>query len=586
MLVLAVGLYVLASAGAAGAATGLAQKEGAAGCITEAGLLGFCQDGRGLTGPAAIALSPDGVHAYVASSGGDAVATLNRQSAAGTMAPIQAKESCFYSEAVAAECTPTRQLDGASDIAVSPDGLSVYVSAAEDDAVTVFQRNPASGLLSPVEGPGGCVNASGAVGCADGRALAAAAAVTVSPDGRNVYVVSRGPNGGIAVFSRDATTGALSQLAGSLGCVNTGATGQDPCALGSAWLMGARDIEISPDGAYAYVVSAVNSNALTLYRRDLASGALTPIAGEGGCFRQPDELLSTECQRGDALVEPSTVTIDPSGKFLYVGAMRGDSIAIFDRDSASGLLSQKPGTAGCISNTGRSHPLRDETLGICQNGVAIDGVSSIALLPDGTGLYATTAVSNGIVLFDRDPATGTLAQKRGTLGCLTVGGFEDPALAYTKGTCQPGRALGGASDLAPSADGRFLYTAAADGIAIFDVVQQLAAPSPPPGPAPAPNVAPETLKRHGPAARVKTVKRRARVRFSFHADDRSATFRCRLDRGRLRPCASPVVRRLLPGKHRFSVAAVDQQGMTDPTPVVYSFKVVRVPQSRRAGSTA
>ena len=39
-------------------------------------------------------------------------------------------------------------LDGASQVAVSPDGAHVYVAAFNDDAVTVFRRDASTGRLS------------------------------------------------------------------------------------------------------------------------------------------------------------------------------------------------------------------------------------------------------------------------------------------------------------------------------------------------------------------------------------------------------------------------------------------------------
>ena len=50
------------------------------------------------------------------------------------------------------------------------------------------------------------------------RGLVTAIAVVVSPDGKNVYVASRG--NAVAVFSRNTTTGILTQLSGTAGCID------------------------------------------------------------------------------------------------------------------------------------------------------------------------------------------------------------------------------------------------------------------------------------------------------------------------------------------------------------------------------
>ncbi len=77
------------------AATNLSQKAGTAGCITETGTAGECQDGRGLVGAASIALSPDGNNAYVASSTWNSLSVLTRNPVDGTLAPIQSQAGCL-----------------------------------------------------------------------------------------------------------------------------------------------------------------------------------------------------------------------------------------------------------------------------------------------------------------------------------------------------------------------------------------------------------------------------------------------------------------------------------------------------------
>ena len=85
--------------------------------------------------------------------------------------------------------------------AVSADGTSVYVASYFSDAVAVFQRDEASGVLTQLAGSAGCVSNTGSEGCVDGRAIQAVPSVTVSVDGRNVYTTSFGST--VAVFARE-----------------------------------------------------------------------------------------------------------------------------------------------------------------------------------------------------------------------------------------------------------------------------------------------------------------------------------------------------------------------------------------------
>ena len=112
--------------------------------------------------------------------------------------------------------------------------------------MAAFARDQATGRLTQRN----CVSANATSGvdgtkgdCADGNALSGATAVEVSPDGRFVYAASFDA-GGIAIFERNQTTGALRQV----GCVRPVRT----CTSARA-LSGASAIALSPDGENAYV---------------------------------------------------------------------------------------------------------------------------------------------------------------------------------------------------------------------------------------------------------------------------------------------------------------------------------------------
>ncbi len=94
-------------------------------------------------------------------------------------------------------------LQGASAVAMSTDDRFVYVTATQENAVSVFERDLVSdrlGLVQVVR------NGSG-----DVRGLLAASGVSVSPDGDYVFVSSL-TNDSLAVFGRDPQTGLLTYL--------------------------------------------------------------------------------------------------------------------------------------------------------------------------------------------------------------------------------------------------------------------------------------------------------------------------------------------------------------------------------------
>lgn len=49
------------------------------------------------------------------------------------------------------------------------------------------------------------------------------------------------------------------------------------------------------------------------------------------------------------LDEPGVIAISPDGKSVYVANGRTEALSVFARDPATGALTQVPGAAGCLS---------------------------------------------------------------------------------------------------------------------------------------------------------------------------------------------------------------------------------------------
>jgi hypothetical protein len=87
-------------------------------------------------------------------------------------------------------------------------------------------------------------------------------------------------------------------------------------------------------------------------------------------------------------------------------------------------------------------------------------------------------------------------------------------------------------------------------------------------------VAPRTSILHRPPRLALIFRRWRRVVFVF-ASSEPGGFRCKLDRGRFRPCRSPRAYRLRPGRHAFRAFAVDAAGNRDRSPAAFRFTVRR-----------
>jgi 6-phosphogluconolactonase (cycloisomerase 2 family) len=191
-------------------------------------------------------------------------------------------------------------LAGAMDVAVSPDGKSVYVvsspsvSPGGGGAVVLFRRNPAQGTLTFIEA------------YSDGGELLLdrPVAVTVSPTGSHVYIASYHDDA-LMVFDRDPGDGSLT-AAYSL------TDGGDIDGLD-----GVQDVVTSPDGAQIYVSAALD-NALSVFEWNSASNRF----GFAASYQDGVSWV-------DGLESASKIVTCPQGEHVYVSGYQDNAIAAF-----------------------------------------------------------------------------------------------------------------------------------------------------------------------------------------------------------------------------------------------------------------
>jgi DNA-binding beta-propeller fold protein YncE len=421
----------------------LVQLPGSRGCLVDRSQKsGSCGSARALQGPAtllgsrAVALSPGGRNLYVASATSDAIAIFTRNAKTGALTQAQGTAGCIAAKA-AGGCAPAIALDGPNSVAVSPDGRNVYATSLGSESIAVFRRDPTTGALSqPLDGSG-CLAVVPLPTCATVRGVGGPDVITVSPDGRNVYVGSFFGNA-VAVFDRNPVTGALTQPADTTGCLTEAPT--SGCATGRA-LEGIEGMAISNDGSSVYLGAAV-SEALVVLSRNPSTGALTEAGDGSGCIVT---VPLAGCTTGAQLGGADAVAVSPDDKSVYVTSLFSKSLTSFTRSSA-GTLTQKSGPAGCLVFL--------RAVG-CSFGRALSAPEGLAVSPDGANVYAASYEPGTIAVLNRDRRSGVVAQKPLGAGC--VGSVAD---------CAPARGLSGLGSLVVSPDGRFVYAAASKSNAI------------------------------------------------------------------------------------------------------------------------
>ncbi|HWM62675.1 MAG TPA: YncE family protein [Solirubrobacterales bacterium] len=437
--VVALALLALPAGAPAAAQPGtLTQLKGANGCLVDrSSPAGKCGKARALKGPGpfmgsrAIALSPNGRHVYVASSKSDAIAIFTRDPRTGTLTQAPGSGGCVAAKG-AGGCAKAIGLDEPNSVALSADGRSLYATSRAGNSVASFVRNRKTGALRQLPPPlAGCISGLPLPGCAPGLALGAPDVVVVSPDGNNVYVGSFFGNS-VAAFSRNPTTGALAQLAGSAACIAEATAG---CATGVA-LKSVEGLAISGDGASVYAATAL-SNAAVVLVRNPTTGALSQPTDGSGCIV---EAPLTGCTTGVQLSGANAVAVSPNDGNVYVTSLFSNSVTSFGRSDSTGALTQKSGTAGCLIY------LRSAG---CSFGRALEAPEGLALSPDGRNVYVAAFETGAIAVLDRGLKSGTVTQKPGAAGCLAPRSLPG---------CTPARALKGVSSIALSPDGRYLYS--------------------------------------------------------------------------------------------------------------------------------
>ncbi|MBL4700954.1 MAG: beta-propeller fold lactonase family protein [Phycisphaeraceae bacterium] len=261
-------------------------------------------------------------------------------------------------------------LTWAGALAMSPDGLFVYgasgnfgaIGSNSDDAIAVFSRNISDGSLTYIQLVENGINS--VAGLNDPNAL------TVSPDGRHLYVTAddtKSPNDTLVIFSIDPVTGLLTYVQ----TLTHGLTDSAANPLNN--LSGIANVVVSPDDEFVYIASK-NSDAVTVMSRNRFSGQLTWL----------QDIVDATLLNG-----VTQLTLSPDGKSLYAGGASG--LVVYTVDTTTGQLT----FAQSVVHDG-------------VNGPFLLDMGQAVVSPDGLKLYAAATTSDTVNFFQRNTTTGAL----------------------------------------------------------------------------------------------------------------------------------------------------------------------------------
>lgn len=318
---------------------------------------------QGMRVPVAVALSPNGASLYVASREEDALVVFDRDAGTGALT---------FRQVVRDGVSGADGIDHASGVAVSPDGAHVYATGEHDDAVAAFARDLVTGALTFVE-----VQRDGVGGVAG---IQRPSAVTMSPDGANVYVAG-GADDDLAVFARNAATGALTFLE------------EERYGEGGHGIDRPNSVVVTADGASLYVAGH-DDDGVAAFARDGATGRLT--------------FVETEDNHGamSGLEGSFGVAAAPDGRYVFAVGENDHTVSTLRRDATTSGLTFVEAA-------------RDGRLGV-------DGLrkaSAVAMSPDGLHAYVAGHDDDAVAAFavDRCGNAGLGADEQCDDGNLAAG---------------------------------------------------------------------------------------------------------------------------------------------------------------------
>ncbi len=262
--------------------------------------------------------------------------------------------------------------------------------------------------------------------------------MVTDPRGRFAYVANLVSNASdlstISMYTINSTTGVLSPTT--------------PATVHTGWYP--QEIAIDPLGRFVYTANS-DDNSISMFTINQSTGVLTPTTPASASTVVP----------GNVLWQPSFLTVDPTGKFLYLteSLTNGAAILMFSIDQTTGVLSPtSPATISVggwpwqvvVAPSGKfAYVVNNFSDGSMADGVwqynvesatgvltasapaavaAGNGPTGIAVDPTSKFAYVVNRHDNTVSMYTIDPNSGnlTLNTARSATGVISTGTGTEP----------------------------------------------------------------------------------------------------------------------------------------------------------------
>jgi hypothetical protein len=313
--------------------------------------------------PNDVAVSPNNLGVYVTSENNDAVSHLIAQPGGqiswGNCVANTNVDGCSVANSGGA----VNPLDGATQMAIRPNGTMMYVVASDSDDLARVEIKPDGSLVYQA-----CYSSTGGNGCVDvaGNSLGGLEDVAISPDGNSLYTIAR---------SSDAITHFRIRPDGILevqGCIGDGSgTG---CAVNPPQMPLEDPKALAVNAGSIYVVG---NNLVHLNRA--ATGEMTYESCIGD--------VADNCANAPGF--GTDIALSPDGANVYTGTGLGGALRQYLLSSQGNPTYQK-----CYSRGGSNGACQDVSNPILTRGVVVS--------PDSGSLYAADAFVGSLSRFSRE----------------------------------------------------------------------------------------------------------------------------------------------------------------------------------------